>query len=166
MALRNATNRAALPALALLALIAVGLGAYFYMNRRRAESYDYEDDDEKKRKYTRYYCYDKSSMDHWGTVDTWWAGNCGAEWACNEWIDDCKNNNRSCIARKRESQKGSASMKGSRRFRDRKARYNCFVNDNKVGEVDTWWGGKDDALWACNEWLPECNRGCTKASAA
>ena len=45
MALRNATNRAALPALALLALIAVGLGAYFYMNRRRAESYDYEDDD-------------------------------------------------------------------------------------------------------------------------
>ncbi len=165
MALRNALLKPGLPmALLAVALVISGFAVYyfFFADKKKKSPFenDYEDDDDKKKK-KRYFCYDKNTKDHVGTVDTWWGGNSAAEWACNEWIGDC---NKNCFARKPESNK--EGKKGGRRFRGSKSRYNCFLNDTKVGKIDSWWGGKADALWACNEWVPECGKSCTSASAA
>ncbi len=48
---------------------------------------------------------------------------------------------------------------------DRDSTWECKKDGNKVAEVTIDWGhGKDDAVWACNEWRGECGRGCNDAS--
>ena len=79
-----------------------------------------------------------------GTVSIWWGHNTGAAaWACNNWISFCGG---SCTASQNKLAESS---------------WYCYGLDPMiyVGQAKIWWGhSKGDATWACNNWMPNCQK--------
>ena len=43
--------------------------------------------------------------------------------------------------------------------------WNCYRDSTLVDQVDIWWGHVEtDAVWTCNEWIPECEDICRVSS--
>jgi hypothetical protein len=45
----------------------------------------------------------------------------------------------------------------------RESHWDCYHQTDQmlVGKVEIWWGhAANDAVWACNEWVPECQGAC------
>ncbi len=52
--------------------------------------------------------------------------------------------------------------RGFVRFAEKFTCWNCLEGNRNVGDVEIWWGHRnDDAAWACNQWISDCNGNCT-----